>query len=542
MAAENTPIGRMGILLPFASMGFLLFYLIKPNIVLTAGALLLLGLLSLSLRWPETGTLVVLFAIYSNISVLAMRSPEAIEASAGSPDRNPRIIVVSGALVLFLAIPFFYQLFVRKQKLIFGRGLVLMLVYLTAGLASSFFVRDQRTLFSAVGDFLVEGLVLYFLLINVVWDFSVLRRAIWAILLAGSLMASFSIYQKISHTEKNIYGGFAQVDFGPKIPPGELERIARLRASGKVDSGGEIAGNSRAAGPIGGSNEYAQVLLILLPLTVLQFRIASSRALRALSVIACGLILGGLILTFSRGCLLAAIVVFGMMTWMGLLKLRHALVFVLAVGLLITVLAPTVVTRMASLGRLKGLFSRTVAAGQAPDSSAIRRYVLDVTLWHVFLDHPILGVGSGQFAKHYAIVYGNRVGVMEQRRNYMAHNLYLETLAEGGLIGAACFFSIIVTIMYGLWQVRSRFKQTRPELAFAATAFFLSLTGHAISSAFAHLAYQRYFWLLLALSSAAIRIMHRGSEQEGVDELTLLRNAVPRNKMLRLEAGDAYSE
>ena len=170
------------------------------------------------------------------------------------------------------------------------------------------------------------------------------------------------------------------------------------------------------------------------------------------------------------------------------------------------------------------------------------RYVLDVALWHVFLDHPILGVGPGQFAKHYSSDYVNRVGVIEQRKNYLAHNLYLETLAEGGLIGAACFLSIIVAISYGLWQARSRLKQSRPELAFAASAFFLSLSGHAISSLFAHLAYQRYFWLLLAFSSATIRIAYRSSEKEAMAELPSRGNAAPRNKMLRLEAGDAYSE
>jgi hypothetical protein len=413
---------------------------------------------------------------------------------------------------------------------------------MTVGLASSLFVHDQGTLFSEAGDFLVEGLILYFLITNILWDLSVLRRAIWALLIAGSLMSSVSIYQKLTHTEKNNYGGFAQVDFGPKVNPEQQEKIDRLRASGKTNTGGEIAGNTRAAGPIGGSNEYGQILLILLPLTILQFRTESSRTLRALALTAAGLILGGLILTFSRGCLLAGIVVFGMMTWMGLLKPRQALVCALGAGLLVSVLAPTVVTRMESLGRLKGVLSRSVTDDQAPDSSAVYRYVLDVALWHVFLDHPILGVGPGQFAKHYSSDYVNRVGVIEQRKNYLAHNLYLETLAEGGLIGAACFLSIIVAIMYGLWQARSRLKQSRPELAFAASAFFLSLSGHAISSLFAHLAYQRYFWLLLAFSSATIRIAYRSSEKEAMAELPSRGNAAPRNKMLRLEAGDAYSE
>jgi len=542
MWADTTPMRRLAVVLAFTSIGFLVFYLIKPTIMLTAGALLFVGLLSLALRWPEVGTLVVLFSIYSNIGVLAMRSSGAIEASAGTVDRNPRIIVVLGVLSLFLAIPVIYQMFIRKEKLLVDRGFLLMLAYLTTGLASSFFVYDQRTLFSEIGDFLVEGLILYFLLINVVWNFSVLRRAIWALVLAGSLMAGFSIYQKVMHTENDIYDGFAQVELGPKVRPEQQERVARMRVSGKVDLGGETVGNARAAGPIGGSNEYAQILLVLLPLAALRFRTEPSRGLRALAVVAAGLILGGLALTYSRGCLLAAIVVFGMMISMKLLKPRHALISAGAVGLLIMVLAPTVLSRMKSLTRLGGLLSKSVAGDQAPDSSAVTRYALDLALWHVFVDHPILGVGPGQFARHYSIDYVNRLGIIEQTRNYMAHNLYLETLAERGVIGATCFLSILATILYGLWKARTLFKDENSELPLIASAFFLSLSGYAVSSLFAHLAYQRYFWMLLALSSAAIRIIYSSSETAAMEELSVPQDAGSGNAMVHLEAQDAYSE
>jgi putative inorganic carbon (HCO3(-)) transporter len=515
MSTDAISSRQISILLPCVSAGFLIFFLLQPTILMVAGALILAGLLALVLRWPETGTLVVLFALYSNVSVLAMRSPSAIAASAGSADKNPRILVVLAALSLLLAVSLIYQIFVRKERLIFDRGLVLMLIFLAVSLASSFFARDGQIVESYVADYLLEGLVLYFLLTNVIRDFSILRRATWVLLLAGSLMASLSIFQTVTHTEKNIYGGLAQVDYGPKEAP---ETKARLRAAGKISSGGEVAGQVRLGGPIGGANEYAQILLVLLPLTAVQFRMEPSRKWRGLAVVAAALILGGLILTYSRSALLTIVIVFGMMACMGLIKPRHVLVSVLGVGLLVTVLAPTVVTRMLTLERLNSLFSRTHASGQAPDSSAVFRYVLDVAAWHVFLDHPILGVGPGQFAKHYSSDYVNRVGAIEQRKNYLAHNLYLETLAERGLIGTACFLSIPVAIMYGLWKERTRLKRSHPELAFAASGFSLSLAGFAISSIFEHLAYQRYFWLLLALSSAAIRILRCCSEKQATEE------------------------
>ena len=68
------------VLLPCVAAGFAIFFLTNQNVLLAAGALTIMGILGLMLRWPEMGTLVVLFAIYSNIGVLAMRPQTAIQA------------------------------------------------------------------------------------------------------------------------------------------------------------------------------------------------------------------------------------------------------------------------------------------------------------------------------------------------------------------------------------------------------------------------------------------------------------------------------
>jgi len=287
---------------------------------------------------------------------------------------------------------------------------------------------------------------------------------------------------------------------------------------GPVSGRGEVVGQLRAAGPIGETNRYAQILLVLLPLAVLAFRTERSRTLRTLALVAASLILGGLLLTFSRGALLAGLVLFGMMAYMGFLKPRQVLVSVLGMGVLVATFAPGVITRLGTLGPLKSLLFRTNFTYQAPDTSAIHRYVLDAAAWHVFLDHPIFGVGPGHFAEYYSIPYGNRIGLIEATKKLLAHNLYLGTLAETGVTGFACLLAIFFVIMQGLWKERRRWLQSRPELASLATAFFLCLCAYAMSAAFIHLSYQRYFWLLMALSSAAARIVHSTREQQAIGE------------------------
>jgi O-antigen ligase len=167
---------------------------------------------------------------------------------------------------------------------------------------------------------------------------------------------------------------------------------------------------------------------------------------------------------------------------------------------------------MATLERVNALFSES-RSQEAPDSSTIRRYVENVAAWQVFVDHPLLGVGPGHFAPYYSNSYGNRLGLVEQIKNYRGHNLYLETLAETGVVGFSCFLAILAAIAHGLWKERSRWFLCNRQLALLPTAFLVSLAAYAVSAIFDHLSYQRYFWLLLALASAAIRILHLKSEE-----------------------------
>lgn len=502
------------VLLPFILAGFAVFFLLQLNVMVAVGALILVGVLGLMLRRPELGAAVAVFAIYSNIAVLAMRSQRTVQSAAGSAGQNPRIALVLAAVSLLLLVPLVHQI-IRRQKLIFDPGFLLMVVFLVVLLASSFFARDWQVAESQVADYLLEGLVPYFLLINVIRDFSTLRRVTWSLLLAGSLMAGLTLYQRVSHTEEKIYGGLAQMGVDITLSQSGQERSLRPVASD--EEGGQPGGQLRAAGPIGEPNRYAQILLVLLPLAALTFRTERSRRLQTLGLTTGALILAGLLLTFSRAAMLAGCVLLIMMACLRLLKPRHVFVSVFSVGVGILAFMPGVVGRLATLENLKSLVLQTDYTYRAPDSSAVHRYELNSATWHVFLDHPILGVGPGHFAEFYAIPYANRVGLIETTKKYRGHNLYLETLAETGVIGFVSLLAIPLVIMRALWKENRSLAQTHPELRYWAGAFFLCLCGYAITAIFDHLSYQRYFWLLLALCSAAARIVHSEGEAQDLE-------------------------
>ena len=528
MIARTATMHDTRIFLLCAALGFLVFFLLQNSIVLGLAVVLILGLFALVVRWPELATLFALFAIYSNIAVLGMKTRAILSTTVqtgqmtiSTAGQNSRVAIVMAGLCLILCVPLIHQFLIRKEKLILDRGFFLMLGYFTVFLTSSFFARDNRIVSSQILDFLLEGVAIYFLVVNIVRDYATLRRATWALLLAGSLMGGLSVFQRVTHTQNKNYGGLAmlgaELDFNPTgrglSRPGVVSE--NFHPEGGTSS--TVGTQFRSAGPIGEPNRYAQVLVVLFPLAALRFRRERSRVLRWLAVVSATLIFGGMMLTFSRGAMLTALVIFGLLAYFRFIRPIQVFAAGLSLSLLVLVLDPQVALRFASLGAVKTLIGQKAAgykeptAGQRgiPDTSVVRRYVLNVATWHVFLDHPILGVAPGHFAAYYSIPYSNRVGLIEQLKQYRGHNLYFETLAETGILGLASFMVVILAVMHGLWRAWKKWQLMDSELADTAMAFFLSLVAYLISAVFAHLSYQRYLWLLVALCSVTIHILER---------------------------------
>ena len=537
MSAQTATMHDSRILLPCAGLGFLMFFLLEKSVVLGLAVVFVLGIFALVAHWPELGTLIALFAIYSNIAVLGMKSRTTLlttvqtgQMTVSTAGQNARVIVVMAALCFVLCIPLLYQLLVRKEGLTFDRGFYLMLGYFAVFLTSSFFARDKAILSSQITDFLLEGMAIYFLVVNVIREYATLRRATWALLLAGGFMGGLSVFQHVTHTETSNYGGLAmlgaELDFNPvgRRATVSWADATNLHPQGATSTAAGV--QFRSAGPIGEPNRYAQMLVVLLPLGALRFRRERSRALRWLALACAALVFGGIMLTFSRGAMFTAVVLFGLLAYFRFIRPLHVFVAAIGLSLLVLALDPRAAVRFASLEGVKTLLTHKAAGyseasgGQAgvPDSSVAKRYVLNVAAWHVFLDHPILGVGPGHFGEYYSMPYGNHVGLIEIEKRYRGHNLYLETLAETGILGLASFLAIILATMHGLWKIRKRLQYEGSEFSDAAMAFFLCLVAYLISAIFAHLSYQRYLWLLMALCSATIHILGR-VEQQTTSEL-----------------------
>lgn len=291
-----------------------------------------------------------------------------------------------------------------------------------------------------------------------------------------ALLALLSTFQYLTGTFQNSYLGFANA-------------AVRQITVGSEDSW-------RLMGPMPDANYFGQLLVLGFPL-VLSYAFGQRRHLvRILAAAGAAAIVFAIMVTFSRGALVA-LVVLGFVG-MFLLK-RWPIYLIAATGIII--LGVTLLPA-SYLGRLVPVWQAAVeitTRGQwfMDPALAQRTSAVEVAL-DMFTSNPLLGVGLGQFPVqygNYALMNGFDVGAPDE-----AHNFYLETLAEGGILGMTLLMILIgLTLVLGLRAWRNLKAQGATNDAILVQGVVFSFLGFLATSVFLHGAYQRFFWFDLCL-------------------------------------------
>lgn len=400
---------------------------------------------------------------------------------------NFHLPMAASAFALLLAGPCLMFLVAQRRPLVVTPALPLMIAYLTVLVISATLAgSSQRNAVTPIITFLSEGLLLYLLVTNAVRNPQHLRMVLWAVILAGAFMGLISVWQEATHAYGKSLGGLAQVDVTGFSVGGGLSEHVR----------------PRLAGPIGEKNRYAQILLVLLPIAAYRVRAERQRNLRVLAGACVVLILAGMVLTYSRGAAVALGITLVTVTVLGLISLRKMLALLLMAAALIALFAPNYVQRLQSLAGTDSALSQSPAV----DGAIQGRATENLAALYVFRDHPLFGVGPGQFFNRYSTDYGNELDMRFLKQNRRAHNLYLEIAADTGILGLAAFLAIVGATLVQLRRLGRFWRQRNPELAALADGMLVSLIAYMASAIFLQLAYQRYFWFLIALGNATIWI------------------------------------
>ena len=438
----------------------------QQPLILAACVLLLMFALS-TLLWPDLATLAVIFLLGTNAAVIAVKF-------------HNLPYFLGAAFPGLLIIPLISYLLFRKQKLVIDPLFPLLLAYLAVQLVSTLFSPYPDLGADQITSFIIEWMGIHFLVVNTVRTPQMLRRVVWALVVAGIILGGVPLFQQMTGTFDNQYGGFAQTT------------DASFRTGGETLLG-EIR-QPRLAGAIGEKNYYAQIMLMLVPLGLFRFWGERSLPMRILGLV--GAIIAGLgmVLAFSRGAAVGFVLMLVILLFLRLIKLYQLAVFIV-VAALVVALMPQYTLRLLSLQSVASLFSEDAGTGEV-DSAITGRATEMLAAYNVFKDHPILGVGPGQF-KYFSKEYGDQLGLGVLVGTREAHSLYLGIASELGIPGILIFMLILFVTLRNL----ARTRRENPRLANLATAFMLAVIAFMTTGIFLHLSYVRYFALMLALAS-----------------------------------------
>ncbi|WP_285401695.1 O-antigen ligase family protein [Luteibacter sp. ME-Dv--P-043b] len=220
-------------------------------------------------------------------------------------------------------------------------------------------------------------------------------------------------------------------------------------------------------------NDLGLLFAATLPMAVFLGR-RGGGILRLAWLAAAALLLYGILLTNSRGAMLAVLIVAGGYVWY-----RRGM----AVAGVLGVLGLTV---------MKLLSSRMDELDAGEESAAGR-----VDAWYagleMFRDHPILGVGAGNFTEYNELT---------------AHNSFVLVIAETGFVG---FVLWLAFVGYGFWMMLTIVRHVRPTGDDAATTaawaterqmaltLLLSLCGLFAAAFFLSRSYMIVMYLIAAM-------------------------------------------
>jgi putative inorganic carbon (hco3(-)) transporter len=273
---------------------------------LVAVAVIALSFAATLLVMPDTGTLLAVFVIYTNIAPVMVKF-HGFPALVG--------MIVPALLLL----PLFYHLVVRHEKIVLPSNVLWLVLFIVILMISTIFSSDVPTAFEELITYFTEGFLIYFLIVNVVRSSTQLRWIIWVLLAAGVILGGIPLYQQITGTFENNYGGFAQTTDASF-------RTGQLALQGDVRQ-------LRLAGAVGEMNRFAQVMLMLVPLGLMRFWGERSLLLRGLAVIATAISAIGMALPFSRGAAVAFVMMVILMVFFRVIRPVQLLWFLALAGL-----------------------------------------------------------------------------------------------------------------------------------------------------------------------------------------------------------------
>jgi O-antigen ligase len=421
---------------------------------------------------PSLGGNILVLAIITNISDLLTK-----QGYLGII--KPLIAVVTVALV----VRYLYagQLPIGHPKT--AKVEYFLLAYFMAVVASFLVASDKTRTMSEITDLGKDIIIIYCIMLALrhshTW-----KQTNWLILITTSLLCLLSVYQLQTNNYEQTFFRLSDIQMDRALATSVTPRIG---------------------GPINAPNLWAQVLVALS--TIVVFRIFHEKL--TITKLACVLMLGLFLYiilnTYSRGAYLVLAVDAVLMLFL-FRKYFNPMILIAGVTILILVIPLVPATYRE---RFTSLFVVTTENGIYEDTSLRGRSSEMLTGLAMFVEHPILGVGAGNYPAEYQR-YAQIIGIEFRAEERDPHSLYVQLLAETGILGTIAFL-VMIYFLFDALNKACRALEQSPHLAHWLpwiSSYRFAILSYLLTSIFLHNAYIRYLWIFIAMALTGIQITY----------------------------------
>ncbi len=417
----------------------------------------------LSLYYIDFGLVVLIFISYTRFSDILIQYH-------GFPSFAKPFMVV-----LVLAIFLRWVIF-RERPKGWERPALLFGLLTLAGFASLLYSPVPDRVFERLLDD-IKDVIIAIVVIMLLQNNQAFRRAVWTLVITGIFLGSLTVFQYFTGTFDNIYGGFAI--------------SLKHQIIGEVD-------DYRATGPIEDPNFFAQIMVVLAPISFERFLHERKLRFRLLALWCMLVSILTIILTYSRGGFIALLAALLVLFIAYPPKRTHVPVIIFSLAVFFFYLPPNYLERMFTL---RALFEPRKTL-RLEEGVLQGRLSENLTALEMIKTNPLFGVGLNSYSYLFP-VYSKKIGIARVATEREAHNMFLEVVAETGLIGFFIFSIVLLTAFHSILTARHIFLATRQaDYAGMATGLFAGLFGYFVAAAFIHNAFPRFFYLLLGIAFA----------------------------------------
>jgi O-antigen ligase len=307
-------------------------------------------------------------------------------------------------------------------------------------------------------------------------------------------VAMFIVIVNVVRTPARLKGlMFLAIAIGVVLSVGAINDYRLGRVS--IEAGERVTGV--IGGMFGNPNDLALHLVMMIPLAVGLLLSTRNVLAKPLYIASAVLMLGGVIVSFSRGGFLGLLGGSMVLAWK-LGRSNRFLMIVLIGVLLVGLIAVAPGEYTDRLG--------TIGSVNADASSSSRRALLERSII-VALYNPVFGVGIGNF--HIVSI-----------RELVSHNAYTQVAAEMGLAAMVIYIMLLVVPFRRLRVIERATYETRrgSRIYYLSVALQASMVAYMVSSFFGSVAYQFYVYYMIGYAVALRRIYEA---QTGVEVIPL---------------------